>query len=279
MGYDDERDTNGNHRSSSYSSDEAMLSGGAPWDSKATLDWKVYERRRSESERLWGETTVSTPSTSSVGDGVDSGSVLKMLGVFFALVLVLSAIMKTEAWWRKLPSPIELVERYAAQQQAEARRARFSDFATPAQWPKRVQVFHRRSANDTLEALLLRVPKRFDTLPKNKREELAAQIWFKLAAQGSQAHDAYAGALREDERISYLSTSAMVLSFLDDGCRGGVEAACLDAARARSGFVFHSDPHDGRWLDERALQLLPTSGALAASPAIIALRERIARQD
>lgn len=208
-------------------------------------------------------------------DGNNYG--LKAIGIFFGVTLTISAVATVVSWLPPMPSPIELAERYFKDTKASHRRERFSDFSQKSGWPLAVQQASAQYQGSSLVTLVAQIPKNLDSVPTKKRDALAAEVWFKLAEQGSNANSKLVSIQAEAGAWTYHATAQLVVTFLEKKCASGIEVACLDLAKVYAGAVFLSAGTDeeGEYLDKRALEFLPTTGPLSRAKAIIELRARL----
>jgi hypothetical protein len=88
MSFDDDRDIYGNHRSPSYSADEAYNSGARPWESKSEVDYKVNQARMKQWEWVSSDPHAGESSAFSYPGG--GGVTISSRGILIFLLSLIS---------------------------------------------------------------------------------------------------------------------------------------------------------------------------------------------
>lgn len=279
----DERDVHGNYENLYTSSAERYAAGGSLYDKRYEEEYKINQYRAQQTKD-WLDSLNAKPSSEpwSTSTGpmttFSTRQLLKFWGVVLVLLTIAGTIINTEAWWRSLPSPVKVYDDYVTERIATSRQERYSDFSTLSDWPASIQQLAKKHDKKSLEEMMVLVTDNWSKLPRQKRHELGAGLWFKIAAGGSKAHDEVWAIKERHDKVRMLSVASLTIAFLGDSCKAGIEAACLDAAKVLAGqtfFEMDGSDETQALIDVSALKQLPAAGPIAQSPAIVALRKKI----
>lgn len=284
---DSDRDQYGNQRSSMYTSDQARYAGVNSNDSPEVARHKIANRQKYDDMWKWDASASKSKSGTgsamyhppSNGEGLSLKAILIGIVCFF-LVLGMPAILAV-AWYAKdeffkfgTEAWVDAVTARAAKKRVDA----FTDFSQLSDWPSRVQETFRKKEATPLEVLLDDIPAKLKTLSPARKEELGAQIWFKISSKGAQAPHYLQEVQTKPHRVEspWLRAGSLSVYFLRQECNKGIEIACLDAAKSIAGLLWNgTGAFDDKAINELALEQLPTTGSLSKSDSIEALRKKI----
>jgi hypothetical protein len=283
MSVDDSEERDWHLRSNGYMPWEAHDAGVVSYDSAEIARNKIDEKRKSYTMTSMSTTAASGSQPGEFSRTSQSGGPSMFIGkdiVSFMLLVAFAATVAI-AWSERnkiFDYGVGMWQEFTWKRAATKRIDAYSDFSRVSDWPARVQDTYRKQQAKSLAALMDEIPENLKHLSSARKEELGAQIWFKISSNGREASQSLIDLQNMPHRVKSPLQRAGALSvyFLKQECTKGLETACLDAAKSFAGMVWYgTGPFEDGWVNEKALQQLPTSGPLSTSAAIQSLREKI----